>query len=1600
MTAVSFAHLHVHTEYSMLDGAARITDVVTAAAADGQPAIAITDHGVLYGVVDFVKAAREAGIKPIIGIEAYFTDGSRFDRPLGSANKRYHMNLLAENEVGYRNLLQLSSKAYLEGYYYKPRMDFDLLSEHAEGIIATSGCLGGLVPQLLAPESMSEEGNQGQVRDFDAALAAAGRFQDIFGSDNFFIEIQDHGLAAQKAIMPDLLAISKQAGAPLLATNDAHYTRRAEHDAQDVLLCIQTGSLRSDPGRLRFEGSDHYLKTSAEMRQLFSSDSFPGACDNTLWIAERAEVELEFGKILLPHFPVPVGETELTYLRKLVDQGTRERYGPDPAPEVWDRVEHELKIIEEMGFSAYFLIVWDLIRYARENRIRVGPGRGSAAGSIVSYCLRITDLDPLAYGLIFERFLNPGRREMPDIDMDFDERYRADVIKYAAQKYGSDRVAQIVTFSTIKGKQAIRDAARVLGHAYGVGDRIAKAMPPSILGREPTLDQVLTPPPADADSTIKDWYANAQGLRELYEADDAVRETVDAARGVEGLRRQDSIHAAAVVIGPEPLINIVPIQQKGEGAEVVTQYEMYGVQSLGLLKMDFLGLRNLSIIERCLELVEETSGSRVDIDSVPLDDEKTFELLQSGHTIGVFQLEGTAMRSLIRSLKPDSFNDVIASVALYRPGPMGANMHNLYADRKNGRAEVEQLHPALTDKLADTYQIMVYQEQVMTVAQEMAGYSMVEADDLRRAMGKKIKKEMVAQEQRFVQGCMSQGHTEAVGKEIFGLIEHFAGYGFNRCLTGDTTVVEAETGAIRTLRELYDGRVMPSIASLDGWMRVLGSPSNIWQNGVKPVFKLTTRSGRTIRATGNHPFRTVSGWRPLEELGTEDFVAISAGLDWLPTTSMTPPELTLLGYVIAEGNTCHPSSFYIYSGDEEVVQDAVSAMEGFENTRATVDRSKSAVSLYAARVDLRRPSGAVEFIERSGLRHKGAIDKRLPDSVDGLPRSQLARLLAAMWSGDGCCNRSSSGSQTIYYATSSPVLAEQVAHLLLRLGIRNTLSAKSFRYRGGRRPGYQIHVITDEGLSRFATMIGPYLVGKRRTDLENLMALAPAANNVRSTHDQVPARQVFPLIRAEATRAMTESGRSLKELCLSGGFTPKLVHSLDPRKRGYRRDTIAAMAKAFESTELRELADADVWWDRVVSIVPDGLEMTYDLEVPGTHNFVADDFVVHNSHSAAYGLVAYQTAYLKAHHPAEYMAALLTATKKDKDRTAVYLNECRRMGIKVLVPDVNESGSDFTVHDGRIRFGLSAVRNVGDGVVERIIEARSKGPFPSLQDFVDRVDVTALNKRTMESLIKAGAFDASGDPRRGLAMVYEQILDATVERRRNEDMGQFSLFAGDTEAVRESRIEIPALDWPQKIALGFEKEMLGLYVSDHPLLAIGPSLAAATTNGIRDLEEMADRMSVTVGGLVASITRRWTRKGDPMIFFQLEDLEGSVEVMAFPRTVHDFGPAIVEDAVVVVVGNLDNRGDDVKVIAREIKELEVRDDYSVRLQVAATRLSPEIVTRLKGILANHPGSATVFLHMLSDSGTKVLRLSDTHRVEPRSALFAELKELLGQRAVI
>src|SRR5918997_1554013 len=633
----SFTHLHVHTEYSMLDGAARIGEVVGAAVADGQPALGITDHGNMYGILDFYKECRKQGIKPILGTEAYMAHDSRHERPPrrgrvddsggdadGGKKLYYHLTLLAENNVGYKNLIQLASRAFMEGYYYKPRVDWNTLSDHADGLIATTGCLGGHVLQSLM---------QGDV---EGATAKAARLQDIFGKDNLFVELQDHGIPEQHKTNPQLLDLARRIGAPLMATNDSHYVHRDDAVAHDALLCVQTGSLMSDPNRFKFHGDEHYLKTAVEMRSLF--DEVPEACDNTLWIAERADVEIDFGNPQLPNFPLPEGfESDGDYLRHLTFEGARKRWGEQLPDAVVERLAYELKVIEDMGFSSYFLITWDLIDHARQAGIRVGPGRGSAAGCAVAYTLWITDLDPIKYDLLFERFLNPSRVSMPDIDMDFDSRFRDEMIRYAAERYGRDHVAQIVTFGTIKARNAVRDAARVLGYPYIVGDKIAKSMPPLVMGRDTPLYACL-----EEHEKFRDGYKAARELREMYELDPDARKVIDVAKGLEGLRRQDGIHAAAVVITDDPLTEYLPVQRKPEAgqdpeqAPMVTQYEMHGVEDLGLLKMDFLGLRNLSVIENALDLIGKVTGDRPDIDAVDLNDDETLAMLRRGESIGVF----------------------------------------------------------------------------------------------------------------------------------------------------------------------------------------------------------------------------------------------------------------------------------------------------------------------------------------------------------------------------------------------------------------------------------------------------------------------------------------------------------------------------------------------------------------------------------------------------------------------------------------------------------------------------------------------------------------------------------------------------------------------------------------------------------------------------------------------------------------------------------------------------------------------------------------------------------------------------------------------------
>ena len=696
----SFVHLHAHTEYSMLDGAAKIVDYLKKVKELNQPAAAITDHGNLYGAMEFVQKANDLGIKPIIGYEAYITPGSRFDRPDRENNKRYHLTLLAENNIGYQNLVELVSKAYTEGYYYKPRIDYELLDQHHDGLIALSGCLGGELAQHLAPDGSVEEGNTSNERSFEKALDIAKKYQSIFGKENYFIEIHNHGIKQQLDILDDLVEIAELIDAPLVAANDSHYVEENGAEAHDALLCVQTNRTLDDESRFRFDGSGYYVKSAEEMRKLFPEDKYPGACDNTLAIANRVNYEFNFDNSYLPDFPIEDKNVSPEELLKIkVYEGGESKYGTLTS-EIIERIDYELDVINSMGFASYFLIVGDLIEFSKKRNIRTGAGRGSAAGSIVSYCLGITGIEPLEYGLIFERFLNKGRKSLPDIDMDFDERYRNDVIQYAIEKYGQDRVAHIVTFATIKAKQAIRDAARVLGLPFSSGDRVAKLMPPMILGNTATISECLSLDEENTSGYSKEFYSASEELRKQYKNDEEAKQIIDIALGLEGLRRQDGIHAAAIVISPDTITKFLPIQQKGSNAEIVTQYEMHTVEQLGLLKMDFLGLRNLSIVDRTLELIGSES---LDIDNLKLDDEKTFKLFAEGKMTGVFQLESRVAQSTSRSLKPKRFEDIVALVALIRPGPLGAGMHNEFADRANNRKEIEYLHNDLESILNETF---------------------------------------------------------------------------------------------------------------------------------------------------------------------------------------------------------------------------------------------------------------------------------------------------------------------------------------------------------------------------------------------------------------------------------------------------------------------------------------------------------------------------------------------------------------------------------------------------------------------------------------------------------------------------------------------------------------------------------------------------------------------------------------------------------------------------------------------------------------------------------------------------------------------------------
>ncbi len=1168
----SFAHLHVHTEYSMLDGAARLDDLFARTAELGMDAIAMTDHGNVFGAYEFWSKARAHGVKPIIGMEAYFTPNtSRYEKKrvrwndgggddVSGSGSYTHMTLLSETTEGMHNLFRLSSRASMEGFFYQPRADRELLAEYSRGIIATTGCPSGEVQTWL------------RIGDYAKARQAAADFQEILGRDNYFLELMDHGLSIERRVRDDLLKLSKDLGIPPIVTNDSHYVLREDAPSQEHLLCVSSGSVMSDPKRFKFDGDGYYIKSAAEMRELWRD--FPEACDNTLLIAERCDVSFTEGNgTYMPVFPVPEGEDETSWLVKEVEKGLLVRYPGGVPDRVRKQAGFEVGVITQMGFPGYFLVVADFINWAKDNGIRVGPGRGSGAGSMVAYAMRITDLDPLEHGLIFERFLNPDRVSMPDFDIDFDERRRSEVIRYVSEKYGEDRVSMIVTYGTIKAKQAVKDSSRILGYPFAMGDRITKAMPAAVMGKDVPLKELF-------DSDHKRFGEGGE-FRALYDGDNDVRSVVDTAIGIEGLKRQWGVHAAGVIMSRAPLLDVIPLMKRPQDGAIITQFDYPTCERLGLIKMDFLGLRNLTVLDDALRNIEANKGETVVLEELELTDPATYALLQRGDTLGVFQLDGGPMRALLRSMRPDTFEDISAVGALYRPGPMGADSHNKYARRKTGREPVEPIHPELAEPLAEilgeTYGLIVYQEQVMAIAQKLAGYSLGQADILRRAMGKKKKEELDKQFAGFSAGMQERGYSMGAVKTLWDILLPFSDYAFNK------------------------------------------------------------------------------------------------------------------------------------------------------------------------------------------------------------------------------------------------------------------------------------------------------------------------------------------------------------------------------------------------------------------------------------------------AHSAAYGLVSYWTAFLKANHPAEYMAALLTSVKDDKDKMAIYLNECRRMKIQVLPPDVNESQATFTPVGRDIRFGLTAIRNVGGNVVSQIVAAREEqGRYTDFNDFMGKVPALVCNKRVIESLVKAGAFDDMKHHRRALVAVHETAVDQYVDIKRNEAIGQDSLFAGLDDGGDGGgsngwgiSVSIPELDeWDKMTLLGHEREMLGLYVSDHPLLGLEHLLANGSDCTVGQLmldEDRADGSPITITGLITSVQRKITKRGDNWAMVTVEDLDGAIDVLLFPSSYQLASPLLTEDAIITVKGRLSRSKDQPEIHGQEVTVPDLSDGPAgpVVVKLPQTRVNSGTVEHLKEVLRTHPGVTEVHVQVMMRDKTLVMRIGDTHRVTPSPALFADLKQLLG-----
>jgi len=1612
-----FTHLHLHTLYSLLDGAIRLPDLMESCARTGMKSVAVTDHGNMFGVVNFYQEAKKAGIKPIIGFEAYVAG----EKGMGDKTQRVgnHLVLLAMNETGYRNLRYLSTKAFTDGFYYDPRVDKPLLRAHGEGVIALTACMAGAVPKAI------------RRGDMDEARREVRELKEIFG-DRLYLEVQSNALREQLPVNHGLCELSKDLQIPLVATADSHYVKREDAKAHEVLMAIASGRTFDDPRRLRHETEELYIKGPEEMASAAEATTGVGAewreaVHNSFVIAQRCNVELDLVGKHLPKFQVPEGETLDSYIQRKARAGLDERFAEIAragrkidTDQYRERLERELSVIIGMKFSGYFLIVHDFIDWAKKHGVPVGPGRGSGAGSLVAYALRITDIDPLPYNLLFERFLNPERVSMPDFDVDFCQDRRGEVIDYVTQKYGRENVAQIITYGALSAKSAIKDVARVMGVPFAEVNELTRNIPNLIEGHPATIEKALEVEPK---------------LTQIQEQKPVFKTIIEYARALEGLTRSTGMHAAGVVIGEKPLWEYVPLC-RGQNGELVTQFAKDEVELAGLIKFDFLGLTTLTVISNAVKLINRGRApeQQLDIALLPLDDKKTYQLISSGDTAGIFQMESSGFTEMVKKLKPNVFEDIIAAGALYRPGPLDSGMVDVFINRKHGRDRVTYPHPKLEPILRDTYGVIVYQEQVMQIAQVLGGYSLGRADLLRRAMGKKKADVMAKERSGFVEGCTKNGVDSKTANEIFDLMEKFAEYGFNKCLRGVTEIINAHSGERTTIEKLFSSPRAFPIHSLgkDGKLHAR-KVTRVVKNGVNQVFEVRTRQGKSIVATANHPFRVFDGWKQVANLKPGDRIASPRRLTVDTPTTWPKHHLIVLAGLLSEGNTCHPNSLYFHNNSPLLIEDFARAAASFPDTVARLDtRADGRMEVCVNRG--RRPPppvadgnlaistpaptrcGAFLWAQELDLLAKKATEKRIPASLFTLCDADLELFLGRLWAGDGFIY--GRGANYIpFYATSSAQLARDVQIVLLRLGILSGIHSKVFKYRGGERPGYTVHLFGENSIETFLKRVGPHCLS-REEQIETLTLKLGQTDRTKLSKDTLPSE-----ILAWVDEERTAAGVSWADLERASAVK---LGSIKGRNwagaPALRRSTIARLGAMLGSERLRQAATSDVFWDTVVSIEPHGTEETYDLTVEGDHNFVADGLIVHNSHSAAYGLITYQTAWLKTHHPVEFMAALLTSEKDNTDKVVAHIAEARADGITVLPPDANDSDLAFGVgpdpkKPGKklIRFGLGAIKGVGENSIEGIIAARTK-PFAGLFDFCSRIDTKKINRKTLEALVAAGAFDFTGKTRKALWDAIEPALAQGSAAQKDRESGQFGLFGGPKRGAEPAAPEERVFgkeEWSERERLAKEKEALGFYITGHPLARYADDVKRYATHTCASLATAKGFEKISVGGIVTGYRERLTKTGKKIGFAVLEDLTGTRDLVLYEDVLQRFEELLKGDDPLLVRGvvrlaekfGAEAQQDSAAEPTPEIKVDEVSRLADVRaskatrveMKLPAEAATPERLSELKTLLVKHPGTCSAAL-VLVQPGTAETRIAlKATRIAPDDDLFAAVERLFGAK---